>query len=96
MGKFVKKSQKQFSQAKTSEGDFPCYMCSAVYAHHSSLSKHTRKEHGAEYLMPRGGHNKGLVKKKRKVTKVMGRPKKTQVTKDCGHVTKRCQCIHAL
>jgi predicted dithiol-disulfide oxidoreductase (DUF899 family) len=87
MAKFVKKSKKQFIHARSPEGDYPCHVCSAVYAHHSGLSKHVRNKH-PDYLMPRGGHNKlqkkvqkkGRKKKKPKA-KSFGRPKKAPVKK---------------
>lgn len=48
--------------------------------------------------MPRGGHNKGQISKKKKEskkTKVIGRPKKVKITKNCAHKTNRCSCAHA-
>ena len=86
MVKFVKKSKKQFTLPPPPPSAYFCYMCDKEYAHASGVSRHIKKVHGEEFLMPRGGHNAGQTKKKkekRTKKKPMGRPVLAPITTGC-------------
>jgi len=96
MVKFVKYSKKQITIPPTVVHD--CPECGAVFAHASGLSRH-KKTHGDYLMVPRGGHNKGMKKKKKakpKKKRSVGQPKLPPITKNCKHKSSRCSCYHAV